>query len=223
MIKVLSKASAKSLQKLESTPLVLAAGRRRLALAKSDSPLREGRTAPPLRREGPRILGALSRREQQRAEQSSADPAEPSEYWDGASRDFVGAWRNERTDGLDAYLRSLGVGWVQRKAAAAFCPTTSWSVTADALHAVTRTPLGERRERFEAQVRSEADPYGVVYQTASTWEGSVMVTTAREVDDATKPVFVTRRWVDGERDVLVQECSHAGVSFRREFRRVSQS
>ena len=32
--------------------------------------------------------------------------------------------------------------------------------------------LGERRERFGPQVRAEADPYGVVYQTASTWEGS---------------------------------------------------
>ena len=49
-----------------------------------------------------------------------------------------------------------------------------------------------------------------------------MVTTAREVDDAAKPEFVTRRWVDGERDMLVQECSHAGVSFRREFRRVAK-
>ena len=220
MLKVLSKASAKSLQKLESTPLPLAAGRRRLAPAKSESPLRGA--APPPRREGPSILGALLRRAQHRAEQSSADAAEPIEHWDGASRDFEGAWRNERTDGLDAYLRSLGVGWVQRKAAAAFCPTTSWSVSADALHAVTRTPIGERRERFGAQVRAEADPYGVVYQTASTWEGSVMVTTAREVDDAAKPEFVTRRWVDGERDMLVQECSHAGVSFRREFRRVAR-
>lgn len=222
MLKVFSKASTKSLHKLESAPLPLAAARRRLALSKSEgSPLREGSAAPPPVRGAPRLLEALLRRKHHLAEQSIADAAE-SKQWDGAAGEFEGAWRNDRTDGLDDYLRGLGVGWVQRKAAAAFCPTTSWSVTADALQAVTRTPLGERRERFEAQPRAEADPYGIVYQTASTWEGSVMVTTAREIDNATTPVFVTRRWIDGERGRLVQECSHAGVSFRREFRRVAK-
>ena len=51
----------------------------------------------------------------------------------------------------------------------------------------------------------------------------MLVTTAKQIGDTSKQPFVTRRWLDADSDTMVQEVSHGGVAFRRQFRRVASS
>lgn len=141
---------------------------------------------------------------------------------------FVGEWANVRTEGLDDFLRHLGVGWAFRRVAVQARPTITFCWEAGALHVATRTPLGVSREALAPGLVAHADPLGwgrTVLRESSWEEGGVLVTTnhstRRErpatIDPSRRPV-VTRRWLDGE--TLVQEASHEGVTYRREFVRV---
>ena len=87
-----------------------------------------------------------------RAESTQPLPGAPTVAKPSAA--FLGLWRNDQTEGLDEFLRTLGVGWARRKIAASFRPTTSWTWTGDALQAATRTPLGERRETFALEAKA---------------------------------------------------------------------
>jgi len=135
-----------------------------------------------------------------------------------SERRFCGVWKNTLVEGLEPYLKHLGVGWAKRKIALAFRPEASWTLVEGTLQVITPTPIGERFESFpEDRITEDADPLsGGKLMVSHKWEDGRMVTTAAPVQ-AGAAAFVTARFRDGER--LIQETCHAGFSFKRVFER----
>ena len=139
----------------------------------------------------------------------------PPPTLDDLGLDFVGTWENESTLGLDAYLIALGTGWAQRKVATSFRPTCTWAMVDGVLQVFTKTPIGDRLERFPiGAVVDEKDPYGSPYTVESSWDSRKLVAVSR----GPKGCFVTsREVVDGR---LIQQTvarDQSGASFTRVF------
>jgi hypothetical protein len=134
-----------------------------------------------------------------------------------------GTWRCVRTDGLEPYLKHMGVGWAKRKIAVAYKPEASWALVAGVVQAMMVTPIGTRVEKFPFdQQGATMDPDGRSFNVENTWaakpEGSSLVSTA--TDDANAGnVFVTSRHIDSATGQLVQVTEHDGLAFTRFYDR----
>ena len=136
---------------------------------------------------------------------------------DALALQFCGGWQNTQIDGLEDYLKHLGVGWAKRKVALSFKPEASWAVVDGVLQVVTPTPIGDRLETFRlGESEVDVDPDGNRFWKRSEWKGARLVTTATDANGV-KPPFVTERWVEPKMGRLTQVSSHDDFSFTRVF------
>jgi len=130
-----------------------------------------------------------------------------------------------RTDGLEPYLKHMGVGWAKRKIAVAYKPEASWALVSGVMQVMMVTPIGERVEKFPFDQQGlTTDPDGRSFRVDNRWEagseGSALVSTATD-DGKDDNVFVTSRHIDSSTGQLVQVTSHDGLSFTRYYDRRS--
>lgn len=132
---------------------------------------------------------------------------------------FLGEWRNVHSSNLEAFLKKVGVSWAKRKVALAFKPEVAFSMGATGmLHLKMPSPIGDRHESFPLDRKvDDVDPLGRTFHRTARWDGATLETVAR---DPTGKVgdFVTRRSIR-EDGVLVQQTSHGGVTYERQFER----
>lgn len=147
----------------------------------------------------------------------SSGPKRAVSPTDALALRFCGGWQNTEIEGLEDYLKHLGVGWAKRKVALSFKPEASWAVVDGVLQVVTPTPIGDRLETFRlGQSEVDVDPDGNKFWKRSEWQGDKLVTTATDASGV-KPPFVTERWLEPKTGWLKQVSSHDGVSFTRIF------
>ena len=109
------------------------------------------------------------------------------------TRPFLGSWRNISTTGLDGYLRGLGVSWPERQLATRFRPQLSFSLVDGALQVLFPSPIGNRVEVLPIDKEvMERDPKGNEYVKRSYWDGSILVTVAKDVHGVQADVLTTR-------------------------------
>lgn len=80
------------------------------------------------------------------------------------------------------------------------------------------SPIGERLETFPiGREVTDTDPSGKVFLKTSSWQGSTLLTVARDPTGKSAD-YITRRHLD-EAGHLVQVNEHNKVSFQRLFER----
>ena len=112
----------------------------------------------------------------------------------------------------------MGVGWAKRKIALAFRPELSFAVVDGVLQVLMPSPIGERLERLPIdQEVIDIDPSGNTFVKVSSWDGTALVTVAR--DASGKPPEVVTRRVIRDDGCLVQTSTASGgkVCFQRVF------
>uniref|UniRef100_A0A7S3EUA4 Cytosolic fatty-acid binding proteins domain-containing protein n=1 Tax=Haptolina ericina TaxID=156174 RepID=A0A7S3EUA4_9EUKA len=134
-----------------------------------------------------------------------------------------GTWKNTTTQGIEGYLKHLGVAWAKRKIAASFKPETSWAVVDGTLQSLMPSPLGDRLERFPTNVEAfDSDLDGNEFVKTSAFTDGQLVTTAVRRNAPSKPPFITRRWITPTGQ-LTQVNEHEGVSMTRVFTKLRSS
>ena len=129
---------------------------------------------------------------------------------------FVGSWRNTSTTGLEPYLKRLGVGWAKRKLALAFRPEPSFAVVDGVLQFLMSSPIGERLERMPiGEEIIDVDPTGKEFIKVSRWEGSKLITVAKDRSGKSSD-FVTTRHIRDD-GTMTQITTHDDTSFERIF------
>ena len=134
---------------------------------------------------------------------------------------FVGSWRQVSVTNLEGYLKHLGIPWAKRKLAGAFKPELSFAIIDGVLQVLMPSPIGERLELLPLhQEVIDVDPAGNEFIKTSRWEGSTLVTVARDMAGTTADT-ITRRSIRRDDGALVQTNTNAGISFERVFNRFS--
>ena len=134
---------------------------------------------------------------------------------------FVGSWRQVSVTNLEGYLKHLGIPWAKRKLAGAFKPELSFAIIDGVLQVLMPSPIGERLELLPLhQEVIDVDPAGNEFIKTSWWEGSTLVTVARDKAGTTADT-ITRRSIRRDDGALVQTNTNAGISFERVFHRSS--
>ena len=119
----------------------------------------------------------------------------------------------------------MGVGWAKRKIALAFRPELSFAVVDGVLQVLMPSPIGERLERLPIdQEVIDIDPSGNTFVKVSSWDGTALVTVARDASGKAPEVVtnltevVTRRVIRDD-GCLVQTSTASGgkVCFQRVF------
>ena len=140
---------------------------------------------------------------------------------------FVGSWRCACTEGMDDYLRHLGVNAFSRTLATSIVPVPTIDVLDGQLRITTETPFGSRVEWLNLHaVEADTDPQGRNFSKVVRWRGHLLVSTFRSTDDPSSPLalkgdIVTQRWLDDRGDMR-QLTTYDGVSFSRHFQRDSR-
>ena len=116
----------------------------------------------------------------------------------------MGEWKNSETEGLEVYLKFMGVGWAKRKVATAFRPAPVFAIVDGVLQILLTTPIGERLERLPVdEPVVDTDPSGVEFVKESSWDGGTLVTLAK-----------VRGWVSVAACADVCMCTRACASMR---------
>ena len=140
---------------------------------------------------------------------------------------FAGCWRCACTEGMDDYLRHLGVNAFSRTLATSIVPVPTIDVVDGRLRITTETPFGSRVEWLNLHaVEADTDPQGRNFSKVVRWRGHLLVSTFRSTDDPSSPLalkgdIVTQRWLDDRGDMR-QLTTYDGVSFSRHFQRDSR-
>mmetsp|Transcript_27371 Transcript_27371/g.67992 ORF Transcript_27371/g.67992 Transcript_27371/m.67992 type:complete len:345 (+) Transcript_27371:199-1233(+) len=145
----------------------------------------------------------------------AADVAPPSAS--AKLGELAGVWEQQHVQGLEPYLKRLGVGWPQRQAALSFAPKQAWTIEAGVPKMTMASPLGVRVEQFPlGEAHEEKDLNGRSFMKTSSWEKGMLVARSRAVEES-MPEIVARRWIDSNTGALVQETSFDGVVYTRIF------
>mmetsp|Transcript_41299 Transcript_41299/g.109521 ORF Transcript_41299/g.109521 Transcript_41299/m.109521 type:complete len:372 (-) Transcript_41299:148-1263(-) len=148
---------------------------------------------------------------------AGVSPASPS----AVVGELVGSWEQRHCEGLEPYLKRLGVGWPQRQAALQFKPKQSWAVEGGVPKMSMASPMGARTEAFPLEgEQEEKDLQGNVFLKTSSWEAGMLVARSRSQNGSMSEI-VARRWIDPRSQSLVQETSYDGVTYTRIFERKS--
>jgi len=133
--------------------------------------------------------------------------------------EILGGWVQLHVQGLEPYLKRLGVGWPQRQAALSFKPKQSWAMENGKLKMSMASPMGERHEYFPFEgAAEEKDLQGNVFLKSSVWKDGTLIATSRSKDGKMTDI-VAKRWIDPHSRVLVQETTYDGVTYTRVFQR----
>ncbi|BHF81569.1 regulation of retrograde trans-synaptic signaling by endocanabinoid [Sparganum proliferum] len=128
---------------------------------------------------------------------------------------FIGSWKQESVDGLDAVLKSLGVNFLKRKAAAALPLTLHFSRTDDQYGLTISTSAQSFETSFQPDVPyADKNPDGEPVETTVTIVGDDLMK-CQHVGG--KTIAYTTRKVQG--NVMYAEFVVNGLSCRRVYRR----
>lgn len=134
--------------------------------------------------------------------------------------EMAGQWEQQHVEGLEPYLKRLGVGWAQRQAALTFKPKQSWTLEGGVLKMSMATPVRKHIETFPLNAETEEqDLSGKSFLKFSKWEAGALVASSRAQDGSMSDVLA-KRWIDPKSGVLVQQTTYQGITYTRIFGRV---
>ena len=169
-------------------------------------------------------VGPELRTEEALAEAHSFSPpaADRSVEASGSLESFVGVWQHVRTEGIDGYLKHMGVNSFSRALVRSVSPAPAITLVDGRLCITHETTLGRRIEWLNPHAdETDTDPQGRSFAKRVEWRSARLVSTFRSVDPpsshlALKDDIVTQRWVDAQGN-LHQITTYDGVSFSRLF------
>ncbi|KAL3908674.1 MAG: hypothetical protein SGPRY_009705, partial [Prymnesium sp.] len=98
-------------------------------------------------------------------------------------RELGGQWEQRHVEGLEAYLKQMGVAWPLRQAALSFTPKQSWTFEEGVAKMSMTSPVGERVEYFPFGCdHAEKDLNGKLFHKRSSWEGGTLIARSRADD-----------------------------------------
>ncbi|XP_033748123.1 fatty acid-binding protein, heart-like [Pecten maximus] len=149
-----------------------------------------------------------------------ADAPDVSADLEAIKKKFSGKWKLRNSEGLDEYLKFIGLNFVFRKVATAASCTVDISVEEDKIRLITHGPKTSN-DVFNLNTELEdTDPVGNEMTAVVTFEGGNLVTNSKPRNKSkAKETKVTREIIKGDdgKDEMIMTVNAGTLVMKRFF------